>query len=269
MVLISEDGMAYQARLSKNDAPSNNFQAVSIQKYLSNVHRALYASISRDAQNGAIIQRHPSVDLTELPSISSGLLAIEMRQLFDDARDDDNISDLIVKSASAEFPVHRFVLFSKSAKIRLAIEQNATDGVWQVDINNFVMRQLLLYLYTDWCDLLDVGFSHSFSIKSEGIWLLSKRSIILVLVQNRKKQGKVAEFDPIAALSELAKKFALRSLQNQLDAVRWRNGKVCSIRRTAPAQPRFDICKAADCIDIEVICADSISIMAHRFVTFL
>jgi hypothetical protein len=141
-----------------------------VQKHLSNVHRALYASISRDGQNVAIIQRHPSVDLTELPSISSGLLAIEMRQLFDDARDDDNISDLIVRSASADdIPVHRFVLFSKSAKIRLAIEQNATDGVWQVDINNFVMRQLLLYLYTDWCDLLDVGFSHSFSVKSEGI----------------------------------------------------------------------------------------------------
>uniref|UniRef100_A0A914VV87 BTB domain-containing protein n=1 Tax=Plectus sambesii TaxID=2011161 RepID=A0A914VV87_9BILA len=281
IVLLSEDGIAYRGQISTKPArpDSSDYKAVSVSTRIGNVHRALSVAVTSDGKNSAFIQRHPAADLAEAPMVSSGELGEDMKRLLEEASSEDGVSDVIVRAGAVDFPAHRFVLFSRSTKIRTAVESEMVDGRWELPVHHYVARQFLLYLYSDWCDLLTVGhrWKPENGVKADQNEN-DLESIAVVANGNSKQQKKKGQakqaptkktpsgLDPIAALADLAKRFAVKSLLAQLQTVQWRDGQVYSVphQRPAPPRPRFDMTRCGDLRDADIVCSDGETLQAHR-----
>lgn len=84
-------------------------------KRVPNVYTAISASSDVKGNNFAILQRHQTMDVTDLPEVGIGTMFHDFKNLYDEADEQDAVCDVIFEINTFErFPAHRFILAAAS-----------------------------------------------------------------------------------------------------------------------------------------------------------
>nr|KAG5696780.1 hypothetical protein BaRGS_012803 [Batillaria attramentaria] len=225
------------------------------------VHRATRVACDQKGHNCAVLQALPNGCLTDVPSVSESTLHSDFQQLMEEADVFDAIHDTVVQVDHHQWPAHMYILASRADYFRKQVPLMATESnicgekpvIEVTDVQPEVMEQLLKFIYTNTCDLLNVGAKFAFSHtdkppggKEAGTNGLDKsaqitfegKSVSAFEVAQKKKKGKGAKEekegklprgrDPVKILQEAARKFGVKGLSKRLEAVKCVNGVIQS-----------------------------------------
>ncbi|KAK7483280.1 hypothetical protein BaRGS_00025447 [Batillaria attramentaria] len=264
------------------------------------VHRATRVACDQKGHNCAVLQALPNGCLTDVPSVSESTLHSDFQQLMEEADVFDAIHDTVVQVDHHQWPAHLYILASRADYFRKQVPLMATESnicgekpvIEVTDVQPEVMEQLLKFIYTDTCDLLNVGAKFAFSHtdkpaggKEAGTNGLDKsaqitfegKSVSAFEVAQKKKKGKGAKEekegklprgrDPVKILQEAARKFGVKGLSKRLEAVKCVNGVIQSQgKKLVPPRLRLERTKLPEVYDVCIRAEDSTTIQCHKCV---
>ncbi|KAL4233187.1 hypothetical protein ACF0H5_007871 [Mactra antiquata] len=275
---------------------------------VANIHRATYITADRKGRNFTTFQSLPNCSLTDVPSISYSIMTDCFSTLLEEADEYDLIHDLILQINDQRWPVHKYILVNRCANFPNLLVNNAQtlsdSSIPIIDVQNIhpqILGQLLLYVYTDTCDLLNIGakFELSDDVEasvSEEIFHLdlhegqtdgnvntncnkrmSAYEAVLHGKDKRRKSDKSKsdkdsngnERNPVKLLIDVAKKWGVKGLAKKLGCVTYKKGKICSAGKPIQKQGlRFDRNKLKDSkwelYDVSIKSEDGVIFQCHK-----
>ncbi|KAB0803203.1 hypothetical protein PPYR_00173 [Photinus pyralis] len=176
------------------------------------VHRALSISSDFKGRNYAVLQANPNTFVKRPPVVSPSVMKQDMFMFLHETAEDDAINDVIFRVSKRYFPAHRYIIASGGGKLLDVVNASQDLVVELVNIKPEIFQQLLMFIYTGTCDLLN---SCKWEINS------------CECDQRERDTGNVCSGkDPVRLLQEAAKRFGLKGLQNMLNNVYYEDGCV-------------------------------------------
>ncbi|PSN38863.1 hypothetical protein C0J52_25683, partial [Blattella germanica] len=238
LLLVTHDGEAFEGEIKVQKSGAE--VAVRV-KRLPHIHRAVAVTSDPKGRNFAIVQAHPIASLLEIPQMESSDLKQQMSNLLEEASEEDLIHDV----------VFQYIIASRCEVLAKRIaEVSINDGVPTVHLKGLkpeVFRQILQFIYTNTCSILQPGEcpikviipddkdnKHSGSDEnlSDNIFgTKDPNSISAFEVYNKQKhsnnnktnnnkQKSSNNVNPIRMVQEAARKFGLHLLQLELEKIR-------------------------------------------------
>ncbi|XP_061171196.1 inhibitor of Bruton tyrosine kinase-like isoform X2 [Saccostrea echinata] len=258
---------------------------------LPEIHRGTRIFMDPKGHNFCVLQSLPNSCLTDVPSTSQSEMVLHFKQLLEEADEFDMIHDIVLKVKGRSWAAHKFILLSRSDlfyKLIAEVKRRSTEEDQTTleipDENPEIFQQMLNYIYTDSCDLLQVGTVFDFkSVLTEkdcnendfdGDYLSSFKGKSAFEV-TQKKKGKekknmktaMSEKDPVRLLQDNAKKFGVKGLAKRLDGIQWVNGQIQGKSKQQTKAPlRYDRSKLLDLCDVTIASDDRLEINCHKCV---
>lgn len=264
------------------------------------VHRATTIACDQKGHNCAVLQALPNGCLTNVPCVSESTLHSDFLQLMEEADVLDAIHDTIVQVGPHQWPAHMFILASRADYFRKQVPFIATETDFSIekpvidvaDVHPEVMEQLLKFIYTDTCDVLNVGakfmFFHtekpavvkeadSSGLEKADMIAFDGKVVSAFEVAQKKKKGTGGKEDkdvktpqskdPVKILQEAARKFGVKGLSKRLEAVKCVNGVIQSQgKKLVTPHLRVDRTKLPELYDVCIRADDSTAIQCHKCV---
>ncbi|KAK3580483.1 hypothetical protein CHS0354_001084 [Potamilus streckersoni] len=273
---------------------------------IASVNRGTYITADSKGRDFAVLQSLPNCSLTDVPMVCHSEMISNFRVLQEEADEFDTIHDVILQCKGHSWPAHRFILQSRSAYFNNLFQKDAynekeTANVTLSDVHPQIFEQALLYMYTDSCELLNIG--SKFEMKdteneAEEMFHMDLDDLDSVLpVPDSSKSGKkISAFEvhqkkktknkdcqkengkhnanfksPVKMLQEVAKRFGIKGLSKKADCVRYSNGLIVSTGRQLQ-QPRLKFDKQRfrdsrlDVYDVSIQSSDGIIFPCHKCV---
>uniref|UniRef100_A0A8C9V9U3 Inhibitor of Bruton tyrosine kinase n=1 Tax=Scleropages formosus TaxID=113540 RepID=A0A8C9V9U3_SCLFO len=143
------------------------------------IHRAVSITIDSKGRNFGVLQSDPKTSLYEVPSVSASSFSQHFRCLLAEADEADSIHDVMLQTGNRSYPVHKYILSSRSEFFRKQLSPEAGRGdeenqqevgvTWSEDavgcdlmvlekVPADMLEYVLQFLYTDSCQMLEQGF---------------------------------------------------------------------------------------------------------------
>ncbi|XP_005101796.1 inhibitor of Bruton tyrosine kinase [Aplysia californica] len=278
------------------------------------IHRAVAVAADRKGGNFAVLQALPNGCLSELPSVMVSEMSKQLSRLHLEAYLGDSVHDAVLQLGERSWPVHKYILASRSDYMRNLVMTSdcgeTREGECPVlsvgeDLSAELMEQLLLYIYTDTCDYLQLGHIIKPAINGHLARLESlnkpqkkkvnmeessldnfvpaKRMSAFCVQQKRNskgfkkdkgqksdvdvKEGVITTQSPIKLLQDAARRLGVKGLAKRLDAVMCSNNVIVSQGKTL-ARPRvkFDRTKLPELYDVTIRTEDGYELGCHKCV---
>ncbi|XP_067126093.1 inhibitor of Bruton tyrosine kinase [Centruroides vittatus] len=252
-------------------------------KRLHGIHRAVQITSDSKGRNFAVLQSHPKIGLTELPTLPPSEMQENFLHLLQTVHPEDIIHDVIIKVGSRYFHAHKYILASQSEYFRkLFISEEITNGILQTmsidDVTSDTFEQILQFTYTDECDYLKEGKeihkknplpcnSNNKDIAKNEIGI----SAYEVAQRKNKKRckenkNKAIIENPLIDLQDASKKFGLVHLSKRLKSVKLVNGKIKVLEFPNVPKLRFNRKNLINLCDVKLLSADKKEFSCHRCV---
>ena len=269
-------------------------------KRLPHIHRAVAASCDSKGRNFCVLQVTPHEALTLVPEVAPSEMQEHLARLLQEVQEQDSLSDVICCVGGRRFPAHSFVLASGSESLSKQLrflEDEEQEGVVEVQVEEVhpdTFTQVLQFLYTKRCDLLQEGASSpGISVRGKqeekqewDILELNGRdpgkvSAFQVYSENkarRKKGGRGADQEAAAAvkkaksrcalalLQEAAKSLGVFGLAKLCECFRVEEGMVVVKSRPPPGKLDFSLKHLPELYDVTISCEEEREVPAHKCV---
>ncbi|GJQ66288.1 hypothetical protein Trydic_g4335 [Trypoxylus dichotomus] len=209
---------------------------------LPRTHRAI--SITSDSKGGnfAIIQADPKAGLNKLPEPAVGTLVLDLKNLLEEADEEDFVHDVLFKVGTVTFAAHRYIVSSCSNTLEKLV---FSDNVIEIaDVHPDIFKEFLLWIYTGDCNLLNIGPCPK-HLQQISMHKINNDSLVKCTENNQveevqdvnqisgfeyckksksNKEGSVK--DAVRLLQDLAKKFEIVNLEKRLSMFTIKNGQI-------------------------------------------
>lgn len=135
----------------------------------------------------------------------------QIYQLLIDSAEDDCVHDVVFKVSYRLFPAHHYIISSKCAYLHDLIKANNNKVIELFNIEPLIFEQVLLYIYTDTCDLMQPG-----PVPSKFKLLMENQNDSVLNSANESINNTKPIKDPIRMLQEASKTFELDDLHKFL-----------------------------------------------------
>lgn len=265
------------------------------------VHRATILGCDLKGQNFAVTQAVPNGWLTDVPGVSESTIHTEYQQLMEEADLFDVIHDCVVQVENHKWAAHMFILASRADYFRKQVpglapepdDEGEKPVIVVSDIQPDVMEQLLKFIYTDTCDLFNIGSKFSFSHPGKknihdssdttaevDLIFDGKTLSAFEVAQTGRKADREKDInggdekgsrhkgkDPVKVLQEAARKFGVKGLSKRLEAVKCVKGIVQSSGKKLPhSRIRYERTKLGELYDVCIRAEDKTTFQCHKCV---
>ncbi|MFT7800384.1 inhibitor of Bruton tyrosine kinase [Arapaima gigas] len=289
------------------------------------VHRAVSITVDSKGCNFGVLQSDPKTSLYEVPSVSASLFSQHLSNLLAEADEADSIHDIMLQAGNRTFPTHKYVLSSRSEFFRKQLypevgpsceEKEQEDGVRRSEdamgcdllvldrIPADMLEQILQFIYTDSCQMLEQGFQPR--VNSQELFAEPNPEQLICSLQDlgfhgglkgcsavevyrslpasglegneqrsktaktsKKNKGKPASDsgeNPVKTLQAVAKKLGISSLVARLDGVRYEKGRINVVHKKMGSKVKFSPKKCSYLCDVTLQSEDGKDFPCHKCV---
>lgn len=212
------------------------------------VNRATRVFTSSGGESFAVLQSHPRLGLLYEPSVDRSQFQSNMLQLLESVDSTDAVHDVTVKVKGNFYPLHRYILMSRSEyfqKLENELEAGAVINIDNVAPKAF--EEVLCFMYSDSCTILESGDGPFI------VTLSNKYSS-----HNRVTPGFVKE------VQDACKKLGVTSLLGCLSKVTFKKNDVSLA--PVPVLPKFRFFrnKFQSLCDVTLVSSDNVQFPCHR-----
>ncbi|XP_069705770.1 inhibitor of Bruton tyrosine kinase [Periplaneta americana] len=267
LLLVTRDGEAFQGEI-KVQRSSSESTVVRV-KRLSHIHRAIAVSSDPKGRNFAVVQAHPISCLLEVPQMERTDMRQHLENLLQETSEDDTIHDIVFQVGTTRFPAHQYIVACRCEFLEKRMtEQGTGSDVPVVEIKDMradVFRQILQFIYTNHCAILQPGECPIKIVSQDTVddkstaseedhieinKILGSRdpnSISAFEVYSKKNnKGKTSSTkqkpvtnvtnNPVRLVQEAAKRFGLSLLSSELEKIRYEDGYILMKQGCRPTQ---------------------------------
>lgn len=275
IALVSKDGEGYLGTLapkkevkktsenssqSKKTAlpPSNTCSLVKLLEWkecehislkrLHSVNRATRITCSCGGESFAVLQSNPKVGLLYEPNVMYSEFQSHMMQLLESADCGDTVHDIVVKVKGNSYPLHRYILASRSEYFQKVIGETVPSGIHVIDnITVKAFEEVLCFIYTNSCNILE-----------------SESARVIVGLSNKYSLGKRITTAFLKEVHDASKKLGVHSLKDCLGKASIRNNAV--VLGTVPPMTKYRFFKNKfdTLYDVSLVSSDGVSFPCHR-----
>lgn len=247
----------------------------------SRIYRAISITSDPRGEDFCVIQQHPYQSFL-FKNFNQNNINEELGTLIDEADESDNLHDVCFKIEHKIFPVHKYIVANKSPNLNQLFLENLDKDVIEIkDTNPDIFKELLSFIYTGSCDLIEIGEvpehlkkycmtnsddkfntsepfdeSNNFSLSAYEVYKESKKE---------KLKNKGIFKNPVRMLQGMAKKFGLNDLYNLLGDYDIHKFQI--IKRTNKFKSNlflYRISNFPEYYDITIECNDGKELKAHK-----
>ncbi|KAK9875280.1 hypothetical protein WA026_007670 [Henosepilachna vigintioctopunctata] len=217
------------------------------------IHRGVYIVSDPRGEDFCVIQQNPYSKNLFQDKPPESEMKKQLATLLEDAREEDNIHDVRINIGNRVFPVHRYILAHKSYTLQSICQD---EEVTLKDTNADFFEQLLMFIYTGWCDLLQVGECPN-RFKN---YCIKKNCEI-----TSKNEEKKAIQNPIRMLQGVSKRFGCTELYKILSGYDMQGVKIYTKSAiTSVFKSPYQIKDFPEYYDVILRCSDNKEISAHK-----
>lgn len=251
-------------------------------KRLHSIHRAVQITSDSQGKNFAVLQSHPKIGLTELPTLPSSKMQENFLQLLQSVHADDIIHDIVIKVGNNHFFAHKYILASQSEYFcKLFTSKTESNGILQTvsinDISPDDFEQILQFIYSNECDYLKEGKevvkkkSNSYNTNIKNISNDDMDLSVYEISQKKKKKNckeKKINENPLMDLREASKKLGISHLLKRLKNIKVINGKIKVIEELTNnfTKLQFNRKNLINLYDVKLLSEDKKEFNCHRCV---
>uniref|UniRef100_A0A8D8PS67 Inhibitor of Bruton tyrosine kinase n=3 Tax=Cacopsylla melanoneura TaxID=428564 RepID=A0A8D8PS67_9HEMI len=242
--------------LTAQDLVSEATYTVRVER-LANVHRATKVISDPKGYNFCVLQFRPLDYLLatdDIPRVTSSSFQSQLSALLTDASECDVLHDVVFQVGATRFPAHKYILASRCRPL-YELCSSGVDAPCQVTVDNVqpdIFKQILLYVYTNDCDMLHSG---QFKYNCKG----SKQENVLKLA---------VECATRFQLHDLVEKLKLFKFENRTLVLRDPSDLFPPSDPLSPSSdiPCFDRHCCQELCDVAISSCDGALIKAHKCV---
>lgn len=210
-----------------------------------------------------------------MPEICQSNIREDLEKLLLEADELDQVHNIVFKVKHRFFAAHRYLIALGSDKF-LDIARSKEAVIELYDVQPEIFYQLLLYVYTRNCDLINCGKcpAELAELSENGVKVNEGKKIADTLLEEHNtrhkneanSRGKAK--DPVRMLQECAKKYGVVSLQKLLDDYYYIDGcvKCKAERHNRPKIIKFDRMCYPEFYDVKIKTKNGKEITAHKCV---
>lgn len=217
-------------------------------KRLHSVNRATRITCSCAGESFAVLQSNPKVGLLFEPNVKYSEFQSHMMQLLESGDCGDAVHDIIVKVKGNSYPLHRYILASRSEYFQKVINEIEPSGVHVIDnITVKAFEEVLCFIYTNSCNILE-----------------SESARVIVGLSNKYSLGKRITTAFLKEVHDASKKLGVHSLKDCLSKASIKNNAV--VLGTVPPMTkyRFFRNKFDTLCDVTLVSSDGMTFPCHR-----
>ncbi|XP_044744642.1 inhibitor of Bruton tyrosine kinase isoform X2 [Coccinella septempunctata] len=218
------------------------------------IYRASAIVSDPKGEDFGVIQQHPYATEISDENIMKKEMEYQFTKLLEETTEEDNIHDIVIKINHKTFPAHKYILASESNLMDLC---DSKDEIVLKDINVDFFQQLLIFIYTGTCSLLEVGecpeLFKKYYISSDG-----------VEQETVKSQKNKSPQNPIRKLQEMSKRFGCKRLHHLLNDFYMQNIYIFRKSDILNTPKCYQITDFPEYYDIKLKCSNGKEIKAHK-----
>ncbi|KAK8765298.1 hypothetical protein V5799_032092 [Amblyomma americanum] len=217
-------------------------------KRLHSVNRATKITCSCGGESFAVLQSNPKVGLLYEPNVTYSEFQSHMMQLLESADCGDAVHDIVVKVKGNSYPLHRYVLASRSEyfqKVASEVEPSGVHVIENVTVKAF--EEVLCFIYTNSCNILE-----------------SDSMRVVVGLSNKYSLGKRITTAFLKEVQDACKKLGVQSLRDCLSKASVKNNSVTLGTVPPITKYRFFRNKFETLCDVTLVSSDKVSFPCHR-----
>lgn len=217
-------------------------------KKLHSVNRATRITCSCSGESFAVLQSNPKVGLLYEPNVMYSEFQSHMMQLLESADCGDAVHDIIVKVKGNSYPLHRYILASRSEYFQKVIGEIGQSGVHAIDnVTVKAFEEVLCFIYTNSCNVLE-----------------SESARVVVGLSNKYSLGKRITAAFLKEVHDASKKLGVHSLKECLSKASIKNNAVVLGTLPPITKYRFFRNKFDTLCDVVLVSSDGTSFPCHR-----
>ncbi|XP_045476233.1 inhibitor of Bruton tyrosine kinase [Harmonia axyridis] len=216
------------------------------------IYRAISIVSDPKGEDFCVIQQNPyGPQIPEQNDLEMDMKK-HLTELLEEATEEDNIHDVVIKINHQLYPAHKYILANESNLLSFCDNKNE---IILKDINIDLFEELLLYIYTGTCTLLEVGECSKKFMK-----------YCISYSDNEEEINKTQNTsqDPIRILQELSKRFGCKKLQRILSDYYMQNIYIFRKGNEHIESKNYLRKDFPEYYDITIKCSDSKEIKAHK-----
>lgn len=212
------------------------------------VNRATRIFSSSGGESFAVLQSHPRLGLLYEPSVDRSQFQSNLLQLLESVDSSDAVHDVIVRVKGNSYPLHRYVLMSRSEHFKKLGSELEAGTV--VDIDNVSPRafeEVLCFMYTNSCTILESGDGP-----------------LVVTLSNKYSSHNRVTPAFVKDVQDACKKLGVASLLGCLNKVTFKKNDVSLA--SVPVLPKLRFCrnKFQSLYDVTLVSSDNVHFPSHR-----
>lgn len=217
-------------------------------KRLHYVNRATRITCSSGGESFAVLQSNPKVGLLYEPSVMYSEFQSHMMQLLESADSGDAMHDIVVKVKGNSYPLHRYILASRSEYFEKVIGETVASGIHVIDnVTVKAFEEVLCFIYTNSCNILE-----------------SESARVIVGLSNKYSLGKRITTAFLKEVHDASKKLGVHSLKDCLSKATIRNNAVVLGTMPPITKYRFFRNKFDTLYDVFLVSSDGVRFPCHR-----
>ncbi|CAN7986704.1 unnamed protein product [Ixodes hexagonus] len=217
-------------------------------KRLLYVNRATRVFTSSGGECFAVLQSHPRLGLLYEPSVDRSQFQNDSLQLLESVDSTDAVHDVDVRVKGNSYPLHRYILMSRSEHFQKLEGELKAGAVVNIDnVPPRAFEEVLCFMYTNSCAILESGDGP-----------------LVVTLSNKYNSQNRATPAFIKEVQDACKKLGVTSLAGCMSKVSFRKNGVCLASVPVLPKLRFFRNKFQSLYDVTLVSSDNVEFPCHR-----